>query len=70
MINHRMWQSMTPLRQFNKIPMDVVKRIEKKDLPWYVNGANQLRSLVFAAHDRGFSIGLSLATGWCAPSGY
>lgn len=35
MIDHRMWQSMTPLRQFPKIPMDVIKRIEKKDFPWY-----------------------------------
>ena len=39
MIDHRMWQSMTPLRQFTKIPMDVIKRIEKKDFPWYACAA-------------------------------
>ena len=30
---HR-WQSMTPLRQFKKLPDDVIRRIEKKDFPW------------------------------------
>ena len=25
---------MTPLRQFKKLPEDVVRRIEKKDFPW------------------------------------
>ena len=28
------WQSMTPLRQFKKLPDDVIRRIEKKDFPW------------------------------------
>ena len=36
MINHvqvdrRMWQSMCPLRQFRKIPDEVIKKIEKKN---------------------------------------
>eukprot|EP00124_Ichthyophonus_hoferi_P001685 Ihof_evm4s95 gene=Ihof_evmTU4s95 len=34
MVDKHMWQSMTPLRQFPKIPLDVIKRIEKKDFPW------------------------------------
>ena len=28
------WQSMSPLRQFKKLPDDVIRRIEKKDFPW------------------------------------
>lgn len=34
MIDKRMWQSMSPLRQFKKIPDEVVKKIEKKSFPW------------------------------------
>ena len=34
MIDKRMWQSMCPLRQFRKIPEDVVKKIEKRNIPW------------------------------------
>lgn len=34
MIDKRMWLSMSPLRQFKKIPMEVIKRIEKKEFPW------------------------------------
>eukprot|EP01134_Creolimax_fragrantissima_P000807 CFRG0807T1 len=34
MIDKRMWQTMTPLRQFPRIPLDVIKRIEQKDLVW------------------------------------
>lgn len=34
MIDRRMWQSMTPLRQFKKIPEEVLKKIEKKSIPW------------------------------------
>lgn len=34
MIDKRMWQSMSPLRQFKRIPEEVVKKIEKKSLPW------------------------------------
>jgi pre-mRNA-splicing helicase BRR2 len=32
MIDRRMWQSMCPLRQFKKIPEEVVKKIEKKSI--------------------------------------
>jgi len=34
MVDKRMWQSMTPLRQFRKIPEQVIKKIEKKNLPF------------------------------------
>lgn len=34
MIDKRMWQSMSPLRQFKKIPEDVIRRLEKKNFPW------------------------------------
>lgn len=34
MIDRRMWQSMSPLRQFKKLPDEVVKKIEKKNFPW------------------------------------
>ncbi|CAG8457348.1 10482_t:CDS:2 [Diversispora eburnea] len=34
MVEKRMWLSMTPLRQFKTITMDLIKRIEKKDFPW------------------------------------
>jgi pre-mRNA-splicing helicase BRR2 len=34
MIDKRMWQSMCPLRQFKKIPEDIVKKIEKRNIPW------------------------------------
>lgn len=34
MIDKRMWQSMSPLRQFRKIPEEIVKKIEKKNIPW------------------------------------
>ncbi len=43
------WQSMTPLRQFKKLPDDVVRRIEKKDFPWerfYDLGHNEIGELV------------------------
>ena len=30
MVDKRMWQSMSPLRQFKKMPEEVVKKIEKK----------------------------------------
>ncbi len=32
--SHRMWAAQSPLRQFNNIPSEVVKRIEAKDFPW------------------------------------
>ena len=34
MIDRRMWLAQTPLRQFNGIPEDIIKKIEKKDFPW------------------------------------
>ncbi|CAG8581624.1 7898_t:CDS:2 [Paraglomus occultum] len=34
MVDKRMWLSMTPLRQFRQLPLDLIKRIEKKDFPW------------------------------------
>jgi len=30
---HR-WQSMSPLRQFKKLPEEVIKKIEKKNFPF------------------------------------
>ena len=43
------WLSMSPLRQFKKIPMEVIKRIEKKEFPWeryYDLGATEIGELV------------------------
>ena len=43
------WQSMTPLRQFKKLPDDVIRRIEKKDFPWdrfYDLGHSEIGELV------------------------
>lgn len=34
MIDKRMWQSMTPLRQFKKMPDEIAKKLEKKNFPW------------------------------------
>ncbi|XP_043940140.1 U5 small nuclear ribonucleoprotein 200 kDa helicase isoform X2 [Protopterus annectens] len=34
MIDKRMWQSMCPLRQFRKLPEEVIKKIEKKNFPF------------------------------------
>eukprot|EP00112_Aurelia_sp_Birch-Aquarium-sp1_P011482 Seg2414.1 transcript_id=Seg2414.1/GoldUCD/mRNA.D3Y31 product="U5 small nuclear ribonucleoprotein 200 kDa helicase" protein_id=Seg2414.1/GoldUCD/D3Y31 len=51
MIDKRMWLSMTPLRQFKKIPMEVIKKIEKKDFPWerfYDLGHNEIGELIHA----------------------
>lgn len=49
MIKRRMWQSMSPLRQFKKIPEEVVKKIEKKNFPWerlYDLGPNEIGELL------------------------
>lgn len=49
MIDRRMWQSMCPLRQFRKIPLDVVKKIEKKNFPFerlYDLGPNEIGELL------------------------
>ncbi|KAF8792805.1 U5 small nuclear ribonucleoprotein 200 kDa helicase-like [Argiope bruennichi] len=45
MIKRRMWQSMSPLRQFKKIPDEVIKKIEKKNFPFerlYDLGPNEI----------------------------
>jgi hypothetical protein len=34
LVDRRMWQSMSPLRQFRKMPEEIVKKIEKKNFPW------------------------------------
>ena len=35
MVEHRQWLSMTPLRQIpSGLPMDLVRRVERKDFPW------------------------------------
>jgi len=31
MVEKRMWLSMSPLRQFKQMPMEVIKKVEKKD---------------------------------------
>lgn len=49
MIDRRMWQSMCPLRQFKKIPLDVVKKIEKKSFAFerlYDLGPNEIGELL------------------------
>jgi len=49
MVDRRMWQSMCPLRQFKKIPVDVVKKIEKKNFPFerlYDLGPSELGELL------------------------
>ncbi|CEL57890.1 pre-mRNA-splicing helicase BRR2 [Rhizoctonia solani AG-1 IB] len=35
MVERRMWSSMTPLRQFDKVPADVIRKAEGKQFPWY-----------------------------------
>ena len=34
MVDKRMWLSMNPLRQFKSMPMDIIKRLERKELSW------------------------------------
>ncbi|XP_071827411.1 U5 small nuclear ribonucleoprotein 200 kDa helicase-like isoform X1 [Apostichopus japonicus] len=49
MIDKRMWQSMSPLRQFKRIPEEVTRKIEKKNFPWerfYDLGPNELGELI------------------------
>ncbi|KAI0979875.1 hypothetical protein GJ496_001918 [Pomphorhynchus laevis] len=49
MIDRRMWQSMCPLRQFKKMPEEIVKKIEKKSIPWdrfYDLGPHELGELI------------------------
>lgn len=49
MIDKRMWQSMSPLRQFKRIPEEVIKKIEKKNFPWerlFDLGPNEIGELI------------------------
>ncbi|TRY69287.1 hypothetical protein TCAL_05639 [Tigriopus californicus] len=49
MIDRRLWQSMSPLRQFKKIPMDIIKKIEKKNFTFerfYDLGPNEIGELI------------------------
>lgn len=49
MVDRRMWQSMSPLRQFRKMPEEIVKKIEKKNFPWerlYDLGPNEIGELI------------------------
>lgn len=49
MIDKRMWQSMTPLRQFRKVPDEVIKKVEKKNFPWerlYDLGVSEIGELL------------------------
>ncbi|KAI5640821.1 sec63 brl domain-containing protein [Phthorimaea operculella] len=51
MVERRMWQSMSPLRQFKKMPEEVIKKLEKKNFPWeklYELGPNEIGELVRA----------------------
>ena len=34
MITHRSWLSMTPLRQFKRLPEEVIRKLEKKQVPF------------------------------------
>ncbi|KAJ3210004.1 DEIH-box ATPase [Dinochytrium kinnereticum] len=34
MVDKRMWLSMSPLRQFKNVRMDIIQRLERKDFPW------------------------------------
>lgn len=34
MVEHRQWNSMTPLRQFKGVPSDLVRRLERKEFPF------------------------------------
>ncbi|CAF5137105.1 unnamed protein product [Rotaria magnacalcarata] len=51
MIDKRMWQSMCPLRQFKKIPEEIIRKIEKKNITWdrfYDLDAHEIGELVRA----------------------
>ncbi|KAI9137398.1 SNRNP200 protein [Paraphysoderma sedebokerense] len=34
MVEKRQWLSMSPLRQFKTVPLNVIQRLEKKEFPW------------------------------------
>ncbi|KAK9891555.1 hypothetical protein WA026_015516 [Henosepilachna vigintioctopunctata] len=49
MIDKRMWQSMSPLRQFKKMPEEIIRKIEKKNYPWerlYDLGPSEIGELI------------------------
>lgn len=49
MIDRRMWQSLSPLRQFKRIPEEVVKKLEKKGFPFerlFDLGPNEIGELL------------------------
>lgn len=49
MVDRRMWESMCPLRQFRKIPEEVIKKIEKKSFSFdrmFDLGPNELGELI------------------------
>jgi len=49
MVNKRMWSSQSPLRQMKGLTVDVLNKIEKKDLPWeryYDLKASELGELI------------------------
>jgi len=51
MIDKRMWQSMCPLRQFKKVPEEIIRKIEKKNISWdrfYDLNAHEMGELVNA----------------------
>ncbi|CAD5210662.1 unnamed protein product [Bursaphelenchus okinawaensis] len=52
MVNARQWQSLNPLHQFTKIPKDIVRTLDKKNIPFdrlYDYNEHQLGDLVRAA---------------------
>jgi pre-mRNA-splicing helicase BRR2 len=54
MVDHRSWLSMNPLRQFKGFPLDVIAKLEKKDIPWERYGdlsAQELGELVNMARN-------------------
>ena len=49
MVTRRMWQSLCPLRQFRKVPEEIVRKLEKKGFPWerlFDLGPNEIGELV------------------------
>lgn len=51
MVNHRMWGSQNPLRQFKGLPGDILSKLEKRDIPWeryYDMSSQELGELIRA----------------------
>ena len=34
MTTHRVWASQSPLRQIKAVPLEIIHKMEKKDIPW------------------------------------